>query len=255
MPELSNLQKRILTVFMRAGVNKPLTLEMLRQKVRIQPNEQSDLPRRIRELRAKGYDIGYDSSTKAYRLRAEKPARVKTVDDGKVSGTLRARVLHVANSRCGMCGKHTQEDGIRLVIDHRVPYSWGGATIEENLWAICEVCNIQKKNFFATLDPALMKRCMAFSETQKRLGELLKAYGGEIVPRSLLEVVGRDDEWTRRLRELRSLGWKVERIIDPSQTGRYMHTYRLIESKPWPDSISAALKGRKQSRKSLRRDW
>jgi len=164
---------------------------------------------------------------------------------------MRARVLYIAHDRCGMCGR-TGEDGIKLAIDHRIPYSWGGETKDENLWALCYECNTQKKDFFATLDPEIMKKCMRYSETQRRLGELLKAYNGEIVPRSLLEVVGRDDEWTRRLRDLRSLGWDVEQVNDPTQSGRYVHAYRLIKSQPWPASISIALKEAAAAKKAAK---
>lgn len=242
MPELSKIQKRVLEVFIELGAGKPISLNEIKTRIGIALHEQNDLPKRMREMKMLGWNIAYNAKTKTYSLSSVERSEVRVVDDRGISGTVRARILHIANSRCGMCGKHTTEDGIKLVIDHRVPHSWGGATAEENLWAICETCNTQKKNFFSTLDPVVMSKCMIYSETAKRIGELLKAYNGEVVPRSLLEIVGQDDEWTRRLRDLRTLGWKVEKVIDPTQEGRYQYAYKLVESRPWPASISASLK-------------
>lgn len=240
--KLSPLQQRVLDLFLKVGVGVPLTLSEIKKRLGYKQHEQSELNRRIREMKPLGWHITHDKKLKGYVLQSAAKQEVKVVDDRRIPGTMRARVLHVANGRCGMCGKHTTEDGIKLAVDHRVPYSWGGATTDENLWALCYECNIQKKDFFASLDQEIMSKCMNFPETQKRLGELLKAFKGKIVPRSLLEVVGRDDEWTRRLRDLRSLGWDVERVIDPEQEGRYKHAYKLNKSAPWPPSISIALK-------------
>lgn len=152
------------------------------------------------------------------------------------------QALFIANGRCNMCGKSTVLDEVQLVIELRIPQEWGGEPTDDNVWAICELCSSRRRNFIKTLPLDKMKKCMRHTETIKRIGELLKAFEGEMVPRILLEIVGQDDEWTRRLRELRTLGWKVERVIDTAQKGRYQHAYRLVQFKPWPQHLSAALK-------------
>jgi hypothetical protein len=250
MSKLTPLKKKILDAFLKIGVGKPVTIEQIRAAMGIKPHEQRELTRRVRELEQQnGYQIPYDTKTKTYTLVSETPGPVYVVDERRIPGKLQAEIKFIANGRCGMCGKTIAEDGIRLVIDHRVPYQWGGPTEAENLWAICETCNIQKKDFIADLPVETMSQCMTHKETVKRLGELLKAFKGEIVPRSLLEIVGQDDEWTRRLRELRDLGWLVERVVDTSQRGRYQHAYRLVKSKPWPADIRSAIRLSAKKRK------
>jgi len=253
MNKLTPSRQKIINAFIEIGIGKPATLEEVRLVMKVLPHEQTELTRRIRELEQQnGYEFLYSKKNNTYTLVSDVPKPVKVVDNRHIPGKLIAQILHVANGRCGMCGSTIAEDLIKLVIDHRVPYAWGGATDEENLWAICELCNIRKKDFISELPEDIMKVCMIHKETIKRLGELLKAYKGKVVPRSMLEIVGQDDEWTRRLRELRALGWKVERVIDTSQKGRYQHAYRLIASKPWPGNLSSAIKKKSQISSSKR---
>lgn len=55
---------------------------------------------------------------------------------------LRYRVLVRDNFRCVLCGRSPAlEHGVRLHIDHIVPYARGGKTNEENLRTLCEACN------------------------------------------------------------------------------------------------------------------
>lgn len=55
---------------------------------------------------------------------------------------LRYRVLVRDNFRCVLCGRSPAlEHGVRLHVDHFVPYARGGKTIEENLRTLCEACN------------------------------------------------------------------------------------------------------------------
>lgn len=240
----------LLNAFISFGIGKPVTIEQLRKQLNLDEGKQKELSRRIRDLRAEGYQIpAWDPKTKTYKLLSTDPILKDKSDTSPIPGRLRAEILLSCAHRCGMCGKNIQDDQIKLDVDHRVPRTWGGATERENLWALCKVCNIQKKDFYATLDPEIMSKCMKYSLTVQRLGELLVAFNGEVVPRFLLEVVGQDYEWPRRLRELRDIGWEVERVIDTSQKGRHQHTYRLIKSAPWPKDIRAAIKSSAKKRK------
>ena len=45
---------------------------------------------------------------------------------------------------CQFCGKTALES--TLHVDHIIPYSKGGETIENNLQVLCEECNEQKNN-------------------------------------------------------------------------------------------------------------
>ena len=55
---------------------------------------------------------------------------------------LRYRVLVRDNFRCVLCGRSPAlEHGVRLHIDHVVPYARDGKTIKENLRTLCETCN------------------------------------------------------------------------------------------------------------------
>jgi len=45
--------------------------------------------------------------------------------------------------RCQLCGA-TAKDGVAMHIDHRIPVSRGGANDDENLWLLCEPCNLGK---------------------------------------------------------------------------------------------------------------
>lgn len=56
----------------------------------------------------------------------------------------RFRILKRDSYKCCICG-HSQSDGCKLVIDHKI-YSWskGGRTVDENLWTLCDICNSGK---------------------------------------------------------------------------------------------------------------
>ena len=46
-----------------------------------------------------------------------------------------------------MCGA-SAADGATLHIDHIVPVSLGGRTVQENLQTLCQSCNLGKSNRF-----------------------------------------------------------------------------------------------------------
>jgi len=59
----------------------------------------------------------------------------------------RYKVLKRDNFKCVACGRNV-EDGIKLHIDHKIPFSLGGLTTLENLRTLCGDCNISKSNKF-----------------------------------------------------------------------------------------------------------
>ena len=162
--------------------------------------------------------------------------REQQLDVEQINPKLRAQALHIAAGRCGMCGRTIQRHGITLVVDHRIPRDWGGLTVQENLWAICELCNHGKKNLFASIDSPAVRSAIHHKSVHIRIGELLKAVGvGIPVPSFLIDFVAMDQEdWHKRLRELRYLGWIIEVSKKKTPEGRVRSSYTLKAYKPWP---------------------
>ncbi|HAL29241.1 MAG TPA: HNH endonuclease [Coriobacteriia bacterium] len=176
-----------------------------------------------------------------------------------LSSRLEAELFAAFNNRCAMCGRSPAEDGVRLVIDHKVPVQWGGETVFENLQPLCEFHNHGKQAWVASLDPnaEAIKAAIALPEPQLRIGELLKAMDGEPVPSELIAVVAREENWgdpLRRLRDLRTLGWdiKASRRKEGKRTRSY---YTLRSWEPWPPegpqaAVAAVEAGRRRERRS-----
>lgn len=60
---------------------------------------------------------------------------------------LRYMVLERDNYKCRVCGRSpASEHGVKLHIDHVIPWSKGGETLPENLQTLCGECNIGKSN-------------------------------------------------------------------------------------------------------------
>ena len=73
--------------------------------------------------------------------------QVKHKTNRSVSLSLRYNVLKRDNFRCVHCGASPAlNPGTQLHIDHKVPWSKGGETEEENLQTLCSDCNLGKSN-------------------------------------------------------------------------------------------------------------
>ncbi len=60
---------------------------------------------------------------------------------------LRFKILHRDNFRCVLCGASPATHlGCELHVDHILPWSKGGRTVEENLRSLCASCNIGRGN-------------------------------------------------------------------------------------------------------------
>lgn len=62
-----------------------------------------------------------------------------------ISQTRRFEILKRDNYRCQLCGS-SADDGARLHVDHRVPLAKGGSNLDDNLWTLCEQCNLGKSD-------------------------------------------------------------------------------------------------------------
>jgi predicted transcriptional regulator len=161
----------------------------------------------------------------------------------RIPPRVRARVLFRDGSRCQMCGASPAKDpDVQLEVDHRLPLDLGGSNDEQNLWALCRQCNQGKRAFFATVDEHAekLKEAMVHDEVHRRLGETLRAFGpGEEVPSHILEIAASakqyQEDWHRRLRELRDLGWDYS-VTKRKEGGRIVSYYRLTIDGGWPAS-------------------
>jgi 5-methylcytosine-specific restriction endonuclease McrA len=229
----------------RGQIRRELEREGLRS------DEQVHLERRNRDLKnwflieKKRTNIeveGRKRTVVVYRYLGEK---AHVTDEGQVDQKLRAQVIHSAHGRCEMCGKTIQKHGIALVVDHKKPRDWGGTNDRANLWALCEECNSGKKAFFSSLPPEIMEKVMIHKSVHVRIGELLKAVGiGNRTASSLLEVVAGQDDWQKRLRELRYpvIGWDIEKFLYKGPLGRKHADYILRSYRPWPDNPTEVIR-------------
>lgn len=167
--------------------------------------DQMHLDRRLRSLRKYYHLPGKQVGGRfVYTLGAFKGS---ITDSGAISGKLRAEVLNIAKGRCQMCGKTVADDGIKFQIDHKVPQAWGGLTVIENLWAICEACNNGKRDHFASYDAQEMAALLEYESVHERIAHLLRLHIGEPVDSNIIEFVAnateRQEDWQKRLRDLR----------------------------------------------------
>jgi len=125
------------------------------------------------------------------------------------------------------------------------------------LWAVCEDCNAGKKAFFSSMDPEIMKRVTAHQSVHVRIGELLKAVGvRKRTPSSLLEVVADQDDWQKRLRELRYpvIGWKIDTHLYKVPSGKKQSDYVVISYKSWPEDPTETIRRFEKERERKNRE-
>jgi len=223
------------------------------EKEGLRPEDQTHLDKRKRELKS-WFLIGKRKSAplvegkkRTLTLYTYEGERETVTDEGSISQKLRAQIIGAAHGRCQMCGKTIEKDGITLVVDHKTPRDWGGNNDHQNLWAICEECNGGKKAYFASLnaDPEMMKKVISQESVHVRIGELLKQIGvGNRTPSKLLEVVAHQDDWQKRLRELRYpvIGWEIDKKLYKGPSGKKQADYILRSYKPWPEDPSGTIR-------------
>lgn len=173
-----------------------------------------------------------------------------------ISKTLRAKVILRAPGRCQSCGKTTVEDQIRLHIDHKIPREWGGPTDEDNLWAICSVCNEGKRNYFANFDSGAMRRIIAHDSVHERIVELLHLRQNEWVDCDLIEFVAnameQQTDWRKRLRELRYFGLDIK-SMRKTVGKRSVSYYCLTNWVDLPEDITKSARDYERNRARKRR--
>jgi hypothetical protein len=76
---------------------------------------------------------------------------------------LRQLVIEQAGNRCGYCLVHQELHYGPLEIEHIVPRSLGGSTLEQNLWLACRICNGYKSDRVDGIDPDTALRAPLFN--------------------------------------------------------------------------------------------
>jgi hypothetical protein len=231
--------------------DKAVTMREVRETLGVDAGEQEHLNRRMREL-YRFFDIertrrGRES---LYRLRRRLDAT--QVATGRISKTDRAWVLR--DQRCAQCGRTPTEDQVKLHVDHKIPQAWGGTDERENLQALCSECNEGKRNFYASYNKYAneIRQAVNYDEPHRRIGELLKAFKGAPVRNDVIERVASakqyQEDWQKRLRELRVLGWKIT-PTKRKETNRIVSYYQLDHSEPWPgEKIADEIRRREKAR-------
>lgn len=227
--------------------------DYVRAKLGDDAADQTHLSKRLRELRDH-FDIPHPKPSEGYRyeLRGRLP---QSKADVKIDKKTRAAVLKF--KRCEMCGRTPGQDHVRLHVDHKIPREWGGKTELDNLQALCSECNEGKKAFFATFDEHANKLAAAVShdEPHRRIGELLMAFAPGEIRSDVIELAASakqyQEDWQKRTRELRELGWQYKVRKEKDELGRVRSYYRLTKWEPWPDgSIAAEIKKREAAKKA-----
>ena len=185
----------------------------------------------------------------------------KSVDEASVHQpiSLRLRAEVLASQRCAQCGRTPADHDVRLSPAQRIPINWGGTTSRENLEPLCEECSTGRQQYFAKWDHAAdrIRAAANRDDPRERLGELLRALAPEWVRADLLEAVAcakdYQDDWTRRVRDLRFLGWDYEQQNRKAEGARTWSYYRLKKTAPWPNNINAAITAEANRRAAAKR--
>lgn len=100
-----------------------------------------------------------------------------------------------------------------------------------------------------------IRAATAHDEPHRRIGELLKAFhqAGLEAPAQVIAVVASmkqyQDDWQKRMRELRELGWDFK-VRKRKECGRINSYYTLTAFTAWPEgNIAAEIKRREKARK------
>lgn len=251
----SATQRLFYGLLYRRRANPPTMTELRFFVANALGEEQSQADHCVRELR-RYFEIEEAVSADGenrYILRNWSPTRPSGAG-ADISLRRRAEVL--APQRCAQCGRTPLGDHVKLLVDRKVPLSWGGDNEPENLQPLCEDCDAGKRDYFRSFAAHAeeIRTAIGYDEPQKRIGELLKAFGGEWVRSDLLGIVASagnfQEDWQRRLRDLRFLGWDYRHEKRYDEGARVWTYYRLTRSAPWPENIAQAIRDESARRKT-----
>lgn len=165
--------------------------------------EVSDWARVLRQLKQDGIvEFIYDRASSVYDVKSINPLIKSTLRTG-LSTKDKYRIRNRDGHRCQSCGKGVN-DGVKLHVDHKIPIEWGGSNVDENLWTLCEECNLAKRAFYKDdFDAQVMKLVFNESSGYQRL-KVLFEHSPEIkFSPSVLQGIAGIRDWTRTIRNIR----------------------------------------------------
>jgi hypothetical protein len=80
----------------------------------------------------------------------------------RVSLQLRKKVIEFFENHCAYCQSSHELIGALFEIDHIIPQTKGGQTVEENLCWCCPLCNRYKGTYTTGVDPVSKRRVKLF---------------------------------------------------------------------------------------------
>jgi len=114
------------------------------------------------------------------------------------------RIRNRDGHRCQSCGKGVAEN-VKLHVDHRIPLDCGGTNLDENLWTLCEECNLAKRAFFRDdLDLEVMKLVFKQTSGYQKLKVLFMNSSNKKFSPSILQGIAGIRDWERTVRLIRS---------------------------------------------------
>jgi HNH endonuclease len=248
--------QRLLYGFLYRRRDNPPTMGELRFFVSDALGEdQASTERRVRELR-RYFEIEAVDVQGGYLLKGWSATRPSSAGI-PISARRRAEVL--APQRCAQCGRTPLENHVKLLVDYKLPLSWGGDKELGNLQPLCEECHTGKRDYFRSFEAYAeqIRAAIDYDEPQKRIGELLKAFDGNWVRSDLIGIVASaknfQEDWQRRMRDLRFLGWDYQHEKRYGEGSRVRTYYRLTKSAAWPENIAQAIRNQEAKRKDLRK--
>jgi 5-methylcytosine-specific restriction endonuclease McrA len=162
-----------------------------------------------------------------------------------ISKRVRFEVLQ--SGRCNKCGRTSEHDGVKLVVDHVIPQAWNGSNDISNLQPLCEDCNSGKKDYYGQFDryAEQIRDAVNDDEPHRRIAMLFLAFQGEWVPSELLGAVASakqyQEDWQKRMRELRYFDWDIKTRREGKRGERVRVFYRAARTTPLPDTSLAEI--------------
>ncbi|TWP34094.1 HNH endonuclease [Leekyejoonella antrihumi] len=249
----STSQRLLYGLLYRRRDHPPTMVELRLFAAQALGEDQSQTDRRVRELR-RYFDVVAERRDGEHRYVLRGWAEHPAADGAPISLRRRAEVL--APQRCAMCGRTPLEHHVTLVVDHRIPQSWGGSNDVDNLQPLCEDCNAGKRDYFHSFDAHAdeIRKAISYDEPQRRIGALLAAFEGKWVRSDLIGIVASakeyQEDWQRRLRDLRFFGWKIEHQNRHNEGARVRAYYRATAIAPIPDDIPGVIRAETARRKA-----
>ena len=186
----------------------------------------SEWARHLRQLKQDCViDYDYDRGQNQYHITAINNYKASTKRTGLTS-TAKYRIRNRDGHRCQSCG-NGPNDGVKLVVDHKVPVDCGGGHKDANLWTLCQDCNGGKQAFFKDeFEPEVMLLVFVQKSGYQRLRVLFENSPGKKFAPSILKGIAGVRDWEREIRHIRAkhkinIEWVHPTVKDAN--GYYIH--------------------------------